>query len=33
MNTDNTNINIILDREENHLNIRDSYLEIEIIRV
>ena len=29
MNTINTNINIILNREENHLNLRDSYLEIE----
>ena len=29
MNTVNTNINIILNREENHLNLRDSYLEIE----
>ena len=28
MNTINTNINIILNREENHLNLRDSYLEI-----
>ena len=31
MNTVNTNINIKLSREENHLNIRDSYLEIEIV--
>ena len=31
MNTINTNINIILNREENHLNLRDSYLEIEIV--
>ena len=31
MNTVNTNINIKLNREENHLNIRDSYLEIEIV--
>ena len=31
MNTINTNINIILNREENHLNLRDSYLEIEFI--
>ena len=31
MNTVNTNINIILNREENHLNIRDSYLEIEFV--
>ena len=30
-NTVNTNINIILNREENHLNLRDSYLEIEIV--
>ena len=29
--TVNTNINIILNREENHLNIRDSYLEIEFV--
>ena len=29
MNTVNTNINFILNREENHLNLRDSYLEIE----
>ena len=29
MNTVNININIILNREENHLNLRDSYLEIE----
>ena len=29
MNTVITNINIILNREENHLNIHDSYLEIE----
>ena len=28
-NTVNTIINIILNFEENHLNIRDSYLEIE----
>ena len=27
-NTINTNINIILNSEENHLNLRDSYLEI-----
>ena len=27
MNTFNTNINIILNREENHLSIHDSYLE------
>ena len=31
MNTVNTNINIIPNREENHLNLRDSYLEIEFI--
>ena len=29
METVNTNINIILKREDNHLNIHDSYLEIE----
>ena len=29
MNTVNININIILNREENHLYIHDSYLEIE----
>ena len=29
MNTVNTNIIIILNREENHLNLRDPYLEIE----
>ena len=28
MNTVNTNINIILNREEKHLNLRESYLEI-----
>ena len=28
MKTVNTYINIILNREENHLNLRDSYLEI-----
>ena len=27
MNTDNTNNNIILYREKNHLNIHDSYLD------
>ena len=27
MNTVNTNINIIRNREENHLNLHDSYLE------
>ena len=31
MNTINTNINIILNREKNHLNLHDSYLEIEFI--
>ena len=31
MNTVNTDINIILNREENHLNLRDSYLEIEFV--
>ena len=31
MNTVNTNINIILNREENHLNLRNSYLEIEFV--
>ena len=31
MNTFNTNINIILNREENYLNIHDSYLEIEFV--
>ena len=31
INTINTNINIILNREENHLNIHDSYLEIEFV--
>ena len=31
MNTVNININIILNREENHLNLRDSYLEIEFV--
>ena len=31
MNTVNTNINIILNREENHLNLRDSYLELEFV--
>ena len=31
MNTVNTNINIILNREEIHLNLRDSYLEIEFV--
>ena len=31
MNTINTIINIILNREENHLNILDSYLEIEFV--
>ena len=31
MKTVNSNINIILNREENHLNIHDSYLEIEFV--
>ena len=31
MNTVNTNINIIINREENHLNLHDSYLEIEFV--
>ena len=31
MNTVNTNNNIILNREENHLNLHDSYLEIEFV--
>ena len=31
MNTVNTNINIIFNREENHLKLRDSYLEIEFV--
>ena len=31
MNTVNTDINIILNREENHLNIHDSYLETEFV--
>ena len=31
MNTVNTNINIILNREGNHLNLRDSHLEIDIV--
>ena len=31
MNTVNTNINIILNREENHSNLHDSYLEIEFV--
>ena len=31
MNTINTNINIILNREENNLNLRDSLLEIEFV--
>ena len=31
MNTINTNINIILNREENHLNLHDSYREIEFV--
>ena len=31
MNTINTNVNIILNREENHLNLRDSFPEIEFV--
>ena len=31
MNTVNNKINIILNREENHLNLSDSYLEIEFV--
>ena len=31
MNTVNTNIIIILNREDNHLNSRDSYLELEFV--
>ena len=31
MNTVNTNIKIILNREENQLNLHDSYLEIEFV--
>ena len=31
MNTINIKINIILNREENHLNLHDSYLEIEFV--
>ena len=31
INTINTNINILLNREENHLYIHDSYLEIEFV--
>ena len=31
MNAVNTIINIILNRDENHLNLRDSYLEIEFV--
>ena len=31
MNTVNTNINVILNREDNQLNLRDSYLEIEFV--
>ena len=30
-NTINTNFNIILNRKENHLNLHDSYLEIEFV--
>ena len=31
MNTVNTNINIILNREKNHLNLRDSYIEMKFV--
>ena len=31
MNTINTNLDIILNREENHLNLHDSYLEIKFV--
>ena len=31
MNTVNTNIDIILNREENHLNLLDSYLDIVLV--
>ena len=31
MNTINTNTNIILNRKENHLNLHDSYIEIEFV--
>ena len=31
MNTINTNINIILNREENHLNLYESYLDVEFV--
>ena len=31
MNTFNTNINIVFNREENRLNIHESYLEIEFV--
>ena len=31
MNTVNTNININLNREENHINLRDSHLEIDFV--
>ena len=31
MNTVNTNLSIILNREENHLNLGDSYPEVEIV--
>ena len=31
MNPVNTNIKIILNREENHLNVHDSYLEIDFV--
>ena len=31
MNTVKSNINIVLNREENHLSLHDSYLEIEFV--
>ena len=31
MNTVNKNINVLIEREENHLNIHESYLEIEFM--
>ena len=31
MNTVNTNINTILNREKNHLNLRDSYIEMKFV--
>ena len=31
MNTVNTNINIMINREESHLKILDSYLEMEFV--